>query len=205
MDFTSLSHKEFIRHIAGKCADERSWTEFVNRYHKTIAGAVGKRMGGSRFYQDLEDVVQEVYFILRNHDCKVLVNFKGKYENSIFSFLRMISINRSTKWMMQNGKEDPRDEIEQFLKELEVIISDSWEYSELLEEIEDCLSTLTKRSRHSERDKLIFRFRYLEDLSPEEIANHLNDHEEKLTAKRIWGILTELRKGMQSCLKEKLN
>ncbi len=203
MDIENLSHNDFIKDLAQTCGDNRAWSEFINRYQKIICGTIAKRVAGTKYYQEIQSIANDVYLILLNNNCRALKNFKGQYENAIFKYLSMIASHAAIRYMKGKTVETFTDDMGEVLRGLGITTDDPWEFIELKEEVEDCLEKIAKSSRHPERDKLIFRVRFYDDLTPEDIADFIKKSHKELATKRIWGILGDMRKDMQKCLEEK--
>jgi RNA polymerase sigma factor (sigma-70 family) len=96
------SVSELIEHCLETPPDEVAWSEFVRRFHPTIKKRVTQALMRlahndseyDGFSQDLlEDLVQAVYMRMIRHDRHALTLFKGEYENSIYRYILIISIN----------------------------------------------------------------------------------------------------------------
>ncbi len=194
-NFSKLTPNELVKRIVANPGDQKAWQEFYNRYHLVIYATVAKICGAERNFGYAEDITQNVYGILIKDNCKALKSFKGEHDNSIFKWLRIIAARETVKCLKSQRSSQPLDNIEMFLEEKN--FSDchfeDLKYKELVEEIDFHLNKLVKGSRYAERDKLIFRLRFFSGLTPEEIATQFSD----LSAKRVWGILTELKKGIK--------
>jgi DNA-directed RNA polymerase specialized sigma24 family protein len=98
--FTQLSHEELIRKFVQNPHCRAVVDEFISRYdaviRQTVAQALYKRMAAAGYealQPMIEDVVNETYCRLFRQDCQALRAFKCRYENSIFAYLRTISLN----------------------------------------------------------------------------------------------------------------
>ena len=71
-----------------------AWSEFLSRYHSTIAGVVAKTLAASgRASRDaVEDMVQEVYARLCEDNCRRLRAFEERSENSDYGYLKVVTI-----------------------------------------------------------------------------------------------------------------
>jgi RNA polymerase sigma factor (sigma-70 family) len=189
------SVSELIQRCLQKPSDEAAWGEFVSRYHKSIkknvANALHRQGKSSPEHQApiteemVEDFAQAVYMRLIKDDCNALKNFKGNYENSIFQYLLIISINvvrdyyrelRAVKRpQIVCSLEDLLSKQSEALvfKELEALSSErpTGESSKLLStEIIDEIFARIVKWQNKERDIMIFKLRYYEGLTNREIA-----------------------------------
>jgi RNA polymerase sigma factor (sigma-70 family) len=186
---------ELITRCLQKPSDEEAWGEFVCRYHaaikKSVAHALQRQAKSNPEQQvaiteeQIEDFAQAVYLRIIKDDRAALKNFKGDFENSIFQYLLIISINvvRDHYRELRAGKrpqivcslEDlliKHSEIFIF-KEVEALSSDAstQDSSKLIsvEIIDDIFSKIVKWP-YKERDIMIFKLRYYEGLTNKEIA-----------------------------------
>lgn len=205
-----MSNYDLIQYIAGNPPKnlndplwDAAWMEFYGRFNDFIIAIIRRVLGGTKHYDDAEDVAQEVYRILLKNECQAMKNYRGEHENAAFEWLKIIARRDAVKYLKAQRFRERWDDITEILDRLNVPdeLKSDQNFIELIAEIEDCLKKLTKQSRHGKRDRLAFRLRYYKDLKPEEIARHLPH----ISEKRTWGILTWLREGMQKCLKEKNN
>lgn len=210
MDFKNYSNYDLIQFIAGNLPDNRddplwnaAWMEFVSRFRDLMIAVIRRALGGTKHYNDAEDVSQDVYRILLKNECQAMKNFQGEHEHSAFEWLKTIARREAVKYLKAQRFQERWDDITEVLDRLNLLneLRNDQNFMDLIEEIEDCLEKLTGKNRYAERDRLAFRLRYYKDLRPEEIARHLSN----ISEKRVWGILTGLRDGMQKCLTEKNN
>lgn len=178
-----------------KPSDEQAWCEFVCRYHAAIKKSVAhalQRQGKSNPEQQaaiseeqIEDFAQAVYLRIIKDDRAALKNFKGDFENSIFQYLLIISIN-VVRDHYRESRAIKRPQIvcsledllskhsETFIfKEVEALQSDAAtdESAKLIsaEIIDDIFSRIVKWP-YKERDIMIFKLRYYEGLTNKEIT-----------------------------------
>jgi RNA polymerase sigma factor (sigma-70 family) len=189
------SVSELIQRCLNKPSDETAWSEFVSRYHKSIkknvANALHRQAKTSPEHQApiteelVEDFAQAVYLRLIKDECSALKNFKGNYENSIFQYLLIISINvvrdyyrelRAVKRpQIVCSLEDLLSKQSEALvfKELDALSTEAAtdESAKLLssEIIEEIFRKIVKW-QYKERDIMIFKLRYYEGLTNREIA-----------------------------------
>lgn len=193
-----LTVYELLKRCLQRPPDEAAWQEFVCRYHVSIRSNVAKtfRLRASQeierraqFPEDLiEDLVQAVYMRLIEEGNRALGRFEGQHENSIFQYLGIISINVVRDHFRQ-AKAQKRPKVSFSLEGLLESASEGGMLKEAVSSIdgkpmaasesnltiEDIESALTKAvsRRHRDRDVLIFKLRYYEGLTLEEIRKAL--------------------------------
>lgn len=177
--------------------DEAAWEEFVRRYHMTIRSNVIKTFNKKsqeeadrkpQFPEDLtEDLVQAVYVRLVEEGSNALTRFEGEYENSIYQYLAMISINVVRDYFRE-VRAQKRPKISFSLDELLESTGDgalgdaisSLDGSQLIgstesftmDEIDSALKKVAS-GKNRDRDIAIFKLRYYEGLTLEEITKTL--------------------------------
>lgn len=185
---------ELLERCLRRPADEDAWREFVHRYHATIRANVAKTLRlrlnqetdrRAQFPDDLvEDLIQAVYVRLIDEGNRALDRFEGEHENSIFRYLGTISVNVVLDHLRQE-KAQKRPKLAFSLDEL---LDSSGEGGMLkgaitgiegtpmtrssdltMDDIEAALKRSVSR-KHRERDSLIFKLRYFDGLTIEEIG-----------------------------------
>lgn len=178
--------------------DEEAWREFVHRYHGAIKTSVAKTFHlrasqetdrRAQFPDDLiEDLVQAVYVRLIEDGNRALKRFEGEHENSIFQYLGIIAVNVVRDYFRE-AKAQKRPKLSFSLDELlenlgdgamlkeavsnfDVTLATAPASSLTIEDVEGALKRSVSR-RHRDRDMLIFKLRYYEGLTLEEIKKAL--------------------------------
>lgn len=192
-----LTLSELLKGCLERPPDDAAWEEFVLRFHPAIKASVGKifRLKASQeterrqFSDDLiEDLVQVVYLRLIEQGNRALRRFEGEHENSMFSYLSMISTN-VVRDHFREAKAQKRPRVSFSLDELlentgeggmlkgvvssidgKPITGSNAKLS--MEDIEKALKQAVS-VRHKERDCLIFQLRYQEGLTLDEIKRAL--------------------------------
>lgn len=192
-----LTVHELLKRCMQRPPDEDAWREFVQRYHGAIRTSVAKTFHArasqetdrrAQFPEDLiEDLVQVVYVRLVEEGNRALDRFEGEHENSIFQYLGIISINvvrdhfREAKALKRPKISFSLDELLEsvgeggMLKEAVSGIDGSWTGAAsnlTMEDLEGALRRSVSR-RHRDRDALIFKLRYYDGLTLEEIKKAL--------------------------------
>lgn len=194
LGLSELPVSDLLRRCAARPVDDAAWQEFIRRYHTTIRAFV-IRTFKQRVYADpalrdqsldgtLEDLIQGVYMKLINDNAGALTRFAGEYDYSIHSYLGIIATNVvrdhfrnvlagarprltfSLDRLLEAGDHAvAKQGIEATMPSVEL----ERDITVTQEEIEELLHRAFK-GRNSERDILIFKLRYFQELSPNEIS-----------------------------------
>ena len=194
-----LTVHELLKRCQQRPPDEDAWREFVRRYHGAIRASVAKTFHSratqeterrAQFPDDLiEDLVQVVYVRLVEEGNRALDRFEGQHENSIFQYLGIIAMN-VVRDHFREAKAQKRPKISYSLDELvenagdggllkdgaksiNGLITTGGASSFSLEDLESALKRSVSR-RHRDRDALIFKLRYFDGLTLEEIKRTLS-------------------------------
>ena len=208
---------ELLERCSRQPCDNAAWEEFVRRYQSTIRSQVVKTFQTKaredldrrpQFPDDLiEDLVQEVYKRLVTDRSRALKRFEGEHENSIYQYLIMISIN-VVRDHFREARAQKRPKVSESLDQLLEIGDNALlgraaiQNSPLitLDEIEQALrKAVTGKNR--ERDMLIFKLRFYEGLTLEEITRVIGG---KLSAISIGSILNRMLKKLRRILEQDL-
>ena len=190
-----LTVHELLTQCMRRPPDEGAWREFVHRYHGAIRASVAKTFHlrasqesdrRAQFPDDLiEDLVQVVYMRLVEEGNRALDRFQGEHENSIFQYLGIIAVN-VVRDHFREARAQKRPKLSFSLDELldntgeggilksAVTNMDggSSQGTVTLEDLEGALQRSVSR-RHRDRDALIFKLRYYEGMTLEEIKKAL--------------------------------
>ncbi|MCI0485301.1 MAG: sigma-70 family RNA polymerase sigma factor [Blastocatellia bacterium] len=212
---------ELLSRCSRRPADEIAWQEFVRRYHTTIKTNVVKTYYQKakkeidrkpQFLEDtIEDLVQAVYMRLIEDQNEALNRFEGKHDNSIYQYLGIISINvvrDHFREMMAKKRPKVSFSLDQLLE-----ISDSPLLGENLSDIDgspmseasayftfdDVESALRKAvvGKNKERDILIFKMRFYEGLTLDEISRAVGP---RVSAVSVGSILNRIIKRLKPLL-----
>lgn len=192
-----LTVSELLERCSQRPPDEAAWREFVRRYDSAIRANVAKtyRMRASQeadrrpqFPEDLvDDLVQAVYVRLVEEGNRALKHFEGSRENSIYYYLGIISINvvrdhfRETKAFKRPKVSYSLDELlevgeggilKDAISTIDGKLAAGSRAGVTVEDIEAALRKAVSQ-RHQHRDILIFRLRYYDGLTLEEIRSAL--------------------------------
>lgn len=193
-----LTVHELLELCLRRPPDEEAWREFVHRYHGAIKTSVAKTFHlrasqetdrRAQFPDDLiEDLVQAVYVRLIEDGNRALKRFEGEHDNSIFQYLGIIAVNVVRDYFRE-AKAQKRPKLSFSLDELlenlgdgamlkeavsnfDVTLATAPASSLTIEDVEGALKRSVSR-RHRDRDMLIFKLRYYEGLTLEEIKKAL--------------------------------
>jgi len=192
-----LTVHELLKRCLQRPADEEAWREFVQRYHGAIRSSVAKTFRArahletdrrAQFPEDsIEDLVQVVYVRLIEDGNRALDRFEGQHDNSIFQYLGIISTN-VVRDHFREGKAQKRPKISFSLDELLENAGDGGVLKDVIgveilpagggssltmEDLEAALKRSVSR-RQGDRDALIFKLRYFEGLTLDEIKKALS-------------------------------
>ena len=192
-----LTVHELLTQCLRRPPNEDAWREFVCRYHAAIRATVAKTFHirvsqetdrRAQFPEDLiEDLVQAVYLRLVEEGNRALDRFEGQHENSIFQYLAIISVN-VVRDHFREAKAQKRPKLSFSLDELLENTGEGGVLKDAVSRIDgsagdqssnvtmEDLEAALKRSvsrKHHDRDALIFKLRYYEGLTLEEIKRAL--------------------------------
>jgi DNA-directed RNA polymerase specialized sigma24 family protein len=84
--------------LVRECAfstETRAWEELVRRFRLAITSAVLR--AAERWCdptpQIRDDLFQDIYFKICNHNCRMLRSFRPYHHNSIYGFLQVVAVN----------------------------------------------------------------------------------------------------------------
>ncbi|MCI0490029.1 MAG: AAA family ATPase [Blastocatellia bacterium] len=215
---------ELLSRCSSRPLDEVAWQEFVRRYHSTIRANVLKTYYSKakkemdrkpQFLEDMiEDLVQTVYIKLIENQSAALNHFVGKHDNSIYQYLGIISINVVRDYFREvMAKKRPK--VSFSLDQLLEISGDSPLLGEAISDIdgspldeggayftvEDVESALRKvvSSKNRDRDIAIFKMRYYEGLTLDEISEAIGPN---MSAVSVGSVLNRIVKRLNPLLTE---
>jgi RNA polymerase sigma factor (sigma-70 family) len=222
---SQLSVADLLDRCSRRPPDEDAWQEFVRRYHPTIRSNVTKTFHRKakeeadrkpQFPDDLvEDLIQSVYQRLVEDRNRALQRFEGEHANSIYQYLGMISIN-VVRDHFRETRAAKRPKISVSLDQLletkgDAVVSDEpwpgswsaatsdaqWSWTEIEEALRRAV-----RGKNRDRDLLIFKLRYLEGLTLDEITSFM---QLDISPVSVGSILNRIIKKLRPILEKSLN
>ena len=194
----ALTVPELLERCVKSPPDEAAWEEFVRRYQSTIRASVAKTFQRKaleemdrrpQFPDDqIDDLIQAVYVRLVEDGRRAIQSFAGEHDNSIYQYLGMIAVN-VVRDHFREAKALKRPKVCFSLDELAEKVGDgilsravvsrldgtpatNSGHTFTREELDEALERAV-RDRHRERDILIFKLRYYDGLTLDEIKDTL--------------------------------
>lgn len=175
----SLSPEELVR-VCTQSGDPIAWEEFIRRFHRLIAGVVLRtaRHWGEPSSQFVDDLVQETYLKLCDHNCRLLREFESQHPDSIFGFLKVVAANVvRDHYKFVNAQKRGAGQHQESLNLAEAAHVNqgagspaAMERNLLLKEIERHLNECAAGAEH-QRDRMIFWLYYRQGLTARAIAS----------------------------------
>lgn len=215
MDYSQLSNTELVRFCGQKPLDREAWMTFVQRFDGRIRLVVYRELknktkaeNDSQLRLILDDLVQEVYVRLFEHQARALREFIGKNENSIYHYLGMIAKNTVLNYLVKRGAqkrqafEQSLDSFKQYSTHGDFLllheakqpvknnVEESIQFLGLVEEVEAILNKSFKEKKRI-RYQLLFRLYFIEGLAVETIQKTFFM---ELSKKRINNMIAEIKK-----------
>ena len=209
-----MKNTELIDQCAHDKKNNKAWLEFLSRYEGCIHNMVIQECKNSelkknifQFEETVRDLVQDVYLKLLQNDCKALRTFRGDSENSIYSYLAIISKNVVKNYIVKirAKKRPPIDRsLDNFIivneengevyycdKHKTAIFDTEQEFKlkMLKEKIDICLKRIMT-GRDKDRNKEIYQLHLYNGYTPKEIASYFNFG---LSTRRIANIISDSR------------
>lgn len=213
LNYQKLTNCQLIKECAKYPAIESAWREFYGRFNETIhfyALRECRNSISSREKKQLVEIVQdrvsEVYTKLVAKEHKALKDFIGQNENSIYAYLGVSTRRIVINWVIKEKKtqsrptidksidDDDENSIEQdrdiMLATPRSEISDKINLDHTKHDIETILDAFL-RGKNKDRNKLIFKLHFYEDLTAEEVLQALPY---KMTLKTVQNIIANLKR-----------
>ena len=195
MNVTRLSNRELIAHLVGAGPDDPAWLEFVSRFERRIRLTIYRRFRVEAQHNRASDVdwtgemvrdlTQDVFLRLLDAERKPLAQFKGRNENSIYAYLGAIASNlvhdhfktlRAQKTPPAATSLDeklPTSNAAQGPSVGESVASTrpGPEHSAEAHELRRQIGAVIQRLGFPKRDRLVFRFYFLEGRTIKELAS----------------------------------
>ena len=196
MSVTGLSNRELIHRLVEAGPEDPGWREFLSRFESRIRLTIYRSFRMEALYHPgsdvdrtgemVRDLTQEVFLRLLDSERKALAQFKGRNENSIYTYLNTIATNlvRDHFKRLRAQKTPPRaaslDEPVrtgegpakgQELGDLVASREAGPEHAAQAEEMRRRIARLIQRIGFPKRDRLVYRFYFLEGRTIEEVAS----------------------------------
>ena len=191
--------------LVRECAfstDTRAWQELVRRFHPVIASAVLRT--AERWCnptpQLLDDLIQDTYFKICNHNCRLLRSFRPYHANSIYGFLQVVAANvvhdhfKAQRSSKRNAGVPESISDQTALEPGATASADRLDRRLRLRQITDVLSQVAAGPDH-QRNRMIFFLHYRQGMTASEIAALPSVG---LTAKGVESILFRLTRMIRS-------
>ncbi len=212
VNLKELTNTELVKLCAQNTMNRELWDEFYARFDERIWLCVYRECHDKKITTNkrelklvVKDLVQEVYVKLVTKNCKALREFQGVSENSIYSYLGMITKNVVRNYVIQkSAKKRPQitESLDEMLNaaaerlEKDRFISVDRGYEDdlsfaIMKQAIDLILDRQLKGADAARNKVIFKLFLYEGLSPQEIADQLAF---PLSEKRIRNIITEIKK-----------
>jgi RNA polymerase sigma-70 factor (ECF subfamily) len=178
MTHTSQETSELI-HACCDPQNTAAWQEFVREFHRLIAGVVIRTAArwGNRSPEVIDELIQETYLKLCADGCRLLREFQERRQDSIYGYIKVVTANLVNDYFRaqitdKRGGGAPTEAIHEIQCAAAPDHDGSpaaMERAVLMSEIMACMNRCTE-GLTSERDRLIFRFYFIEGYSFKAIA-----------------------------------
>lgn len=191
MDYEGLSISELLKLCLETGGD--AWTEFIGRIQGPVAGKIIRTLGRLADPSAVDDLVQDTWTRLFQHDCAALRRIRDEHSNSIFEYVTTAAKRIALDHI---GKRQPDVSLEEL-----VVEPANSQWDEMFEditrdEIDRALRGLSD-DPNFERDYLIFWRYYEQGYSCREIAEHPGM---KLTVKGVEAVVLRLTRHVRKTL-----
>jgi RNA polymerase sigma factor (sigma-70 family) len=197
----NLSNRELVTRLATAGHEDPAWLEFVSRFHgrirRTIYDVLTRAAGQhpglniSDLLEIVDDLTQDVFLRLITSERRALAQFRGRNENSIYTYLDAIATNlvrdhlkmlrARTRPTVVTSLDEPRKHLSPDEAAEPLTLGDKLtspnpdpsvtaQESELSRRIVETVEE-TSQKNSARRDRLIFRLYFLEGLTVPEIAS----------------------------------
>lgn len=196
-----LSNTELIHRITNSPNNRLAWKEFFRRFDDHIRAVVVRLSQKLNSKDILNDLVQDVYAMLVAHDMRVLKQFKGIRESSIYVFLTLVTRSVCLMYrakmvaMKGNRRASQKNELDEGFRLIDTLAdpyASSPDERLLLESVEQEIESVLEEvlpQKNIERNKAIFKMFVFEEMSVTNIAQRFN-----LSSRTVNNIITTIRK-----------
>lgn len=148
-----------------------AWEEFVRRFHSVIAAAATRVSQARGASEELDDVIQEIYFKFCSDKARILDGARELHTNAVFGFVKVVATNTARDFFRHRaalkrglGRMAELDEDSE-----ELVMPEEFERYVTLEQLNDILLTITEGAM-AQRDRAIFKLYYRDGMSAQAIS-----------------------------------
>ena len=195
MNLASLSNRDLVARLVEAGPDDPAWLEFLTRFERRVRLTVYRSFRIEAQHsasadvdhsgEAVRDLTQEVFLRLLDSNRRALAGFKGRNENSIYTYLNTIAVNlvRDHFKKLRAQKTPPAaasldapirttEGDAETRKVVDLVASDGAGPEQTAREIElrRQIAAAIDRTGFPQRDRLVFRFYFLEGRTIEEVA-----------------------------------
>jgi RNA polymerase sigma-70 factor, ECF subfamily len=189
MNWEELPADKLLRACAS-AHNSDAWEEFVRRFHAVIAAAATRVSQGCGAFEEVDDVVQEIYFKFCSDKARILDSAREMHSNAVFGFVKVVATNTARDFFRSRGA------LKRGVRRMAVLDEDSEDLAlpenieryVTLEQISEILLTITEGER-APRDRAIFYLYYRDGMSAQAISELPGID---LNAKGVEGVLYRL-------------
>ena len=200
MEQNNLSDKELLRTCIEDSPEARA--VFVEKYSRLIYSCIHEtlRMNCSDFLrEDIEDIFNDIFLSLFKDDCKKLRQFRGDNNCTVASWLRIIAINTTRNFIMRNRTFISLDNSsEQGLAHLDKMQNPEPSALNQLIDSEEIRLFRQLLDELKPDDRLVLKYYYKSDISPDEIAAIMN-----ITVNTVYSKISRTKKRLKEILESK--
>ena len=175
---------------------------FVEKYSRLIYSCIHEtlRMNCSDFLrEDIEDIHNSIFVSLFKDDCKKLRQFRGDNSCTPASWLRIIAINSTRNFIVRNRTFISLESAsEQGLAHIDKMPNPEPSVLNRLIDSEEIILFKQLLDELKPDDRLILKYYYRSDLSPDEIAGIMN-----ITANTVYSKISRTKKRLKEILESK--
>ena len=196
MNVARLSNRELIARLVDAGPEDPAWLEFLSRFEHRVRLTVYRNFrleaqqnpgaDVDRSGEIVRDLTQDVFLRLLDSERKALARFRGRNENSIYTYLNTIAVNlvRDHFKKLRAQKTPPAaasldapvratDGSADGGRILDLVASESAgpEQTARVKELHQRIADAIRGTGFPTRDRLVFRFYFLEGRTIEEVAS----------------------------------
>jgi RNA polymerase sigma factor (sigma-70 family) len=196
VNVAQLSNRELIARLVGAGPNDPGWLEFLSRFERRVRLTVYRnfrieaqqnpRTDVDQSGEMVRDLTQDVFLRLLDSERRALARFKGRSENSIYTYLNTIAVNlvRDHFKKLRAQKTPPAaasldapvratEGSAEGQKIVDLVASENAgpEQTACAKELHQRIAEVIRRTGFPKRDRLVFRFYFLEGRTIAEVAS----------------------------------